>query len=136
MTSLSTGNWTVSPQYQRGLDLLNRRIYFDAHELLEDVWREIKGHDRHFVQGLIQVAVAFHHHSRGNLAGALSLLKRAAANLAPYPSPFGNVQTDSLRAAISAWREALENCGPEPPPLEIRQVSSPLSLSRMLESAD
>ena len=48
-------------------------------------WRAAAPTDRHFFQGLIQVAVALHHHSRGNLAGCKSLLTRAGRNLSGYP---------------------------------------------------
>ncbi|MGB0038926.1 MAG: DUF309 domain-containing protein, partial [Terriglobales bacterium] len=61
----------------RGLDLFNRAHFFDAHEVLEDVWRESahgKPRRRH-LQGLVQLAVAFHHESRNNSVGARSVLE-------------------------------------------------------------
>ena len=65
----------------RGLDLFNRAHFYDAHEVLEDVWRPSpRGRPlRRHLQGLVQLAVALHHESRGNVIGARSVLDRVSA---------------------------------------------------------
>jgi uncharacterized protein len=93
--------------YRRGIRLFNERQFFDAHEVWEDVWRESAGPEKKFLQGLIQVAVAFHHHSTGNFVGARSLLQRARENLAAYPSEFGGIGLTTLLNSVAAWREAI-----------------------------
>ena len=93
--------------YRRGIKLFNERHFFDAHEVWEDVWRESTGPEKKFLQGLIQVAVAFHHHSTGNLVGARSLLERARRNLAEYPGEFGGIQLTALLESTAAWRDAI-----------------------------
>jgi hypothetical protein len=75
--------------YHRGIRLFNAREFYDAHEVWEDVWRESEGMEKRFLQGLIQAAVAFHHHSTGNVDGTCSLLERACKNLAACPEEFG-----------------------------------------------
>jgi predicted metal-dependent hydrolase len=105
-----------SPAYIHGIALFNEGQYFEAHEALEDVWREARDQDRKFLQGLIQVAVALHHHSTGNRIGATSLLARAAANLSAYPESFGGIHLDRLLREVQAWRETLADGGPTPPP--------------------
>ena len=97
-----------------GLDLFNRAHFFDAHEVLEDVWRALprdrpsRRRLRLHIQGLIQVAVAFHHHSTGNHVGALSVLKRAMRNLARAESSFPDLDLDRLRADLEIWRQYLD----------------------------
>jgi predicted metal-dependent hydrolase len=71
------------------------------------VWRDSKAPEKKFLQGLIQVAVAFHHHSTGNFVGARSLLERARKNLLEYPGDFGGIELSALLHSISAWREAI-----------------------------
>lgn len=93
--------------YRRGIRLFNERNFFDAHEVWEDVWRESSAPEKKFLQGLIQVAVAFHHHSTGNFVGARSLLERARKNLAAYPEEFGGIGLESLLSSMAAWREAI-----------------------------
>jgi predicted metal-dependent hydrolase len=67
------------------------------------------------LQGLIQAAVAFHHHSTGNLVGARSLLGRATKNLRTYPEGFGGIQLGPLLAALADWQTALAEARPVPP---------------------
>jgi predicted metal-dependent hydrolase len=109
-----------------GLDLFNHAEFFEAHEALEDVWRAAPMPEKKFLQGLIQVAVALHHHGKGNLVGARSLLKRASRNLSLYPENFGGINLDSLLNSISDWQHALDEGRPVPPPPKIvvgRQAS-------------
>ena len=49
--------------------LFDGRLYFEVHELLEPYWLRAAGRERETLQGLIQVAVGFHHLSNGNGRG-------------------------------------------------------------------
>ncbi|MDM7324494.1 MAG: DUF309 domain-containing protein, partial [Thermus sp.] len=40
--------------------LFQKGRYFEAHEVLEEVWREAHGEKRRFLQGLILLAAALH----------------------------------------------------------------------------
>jgi uncharacterized protein len=102
--------------YCRGLKLFDQGEFFEAHEVLEDVWRAAPQPERLFLQGLIQVAVGLHHHSRGNLVGCRSLLARARRNLAGYPTPYRGLDLASLLLTLDQWRAALES-GDRTPPL-------------------
>jgi uncharacterized protein len=93
--------------YHRGIHLFNAREFYDAHEVWEDVWRESEGMEKNFLQGLIQAAVAFHHHSTGNLAGACSLMERGRKNLAACPEEFGGIHLNELLESLDQWRAAL-----------------------------
>jgi uncharacterized protein len=101
--------------YAHGIALFNKGEYFEAHEALEDVWREMHESHKKFLQGLIQAAVGLHHYSTGNRIGAISVLQRAANNLAAYPETFGGIEVDRLVRELQAWREALIQGGPAPP---------------------
>ncbi len=98
----------------QGIALFNAGKFYEAHEVLEDVWRQMTGEDRRYLQGLIQVAVAFHHYSTGNLAGARSLLARGAAALAGAPDVFLGISMPPLRAALELWQAALAERSPAP----------------------
>ncbi len=106
--------------FKRGLDLFNRAHFFDAHEALEDVWRSLPRDQpsrRHLrlhvlrlhVQGLVQLAVAFHHESTGNHVGARSVLERALRNLNGADNSFPEVDFDRLRAELMPWRKYLDD---------------------------
>lgn len=114
----------TSSTYSRGIELFNHGEFFDAHEVLEDVWRESAGPEKKFLQGLIQVAVALHHHSTGNLRGARSLMDRAARNLEPYPDQFYGIELGHLRIALAAWQEAMAQGEPAPPLPRVKCIES------------
>ena len=101
-------NFLCSPAYRHGLELFNQRNFFDAHEVLEDVWRAASAPEKKFLQGLIQVAVGLHHFSTGNRVGARSLLARANRNLAAYPDEYGGLNLAEVRRAVEQCVTALE----------------------------
>ena len=110
---------TMSPshaEFKTGLDLFNRAHFFDAHEALEDVWRALPRDRplRRHLQGLVQLAVAFHHESTGNRVGARSVLERALRNLNGADSSFPDLDLDRLRADLADWQEHLAGAAPKP----------------------
>jgi len=100
-----------SDGYRQGIRLFNARKFYDAHEVWEDVWRESHGLQKRFLQGLIQAAVAFHHHSTGNFVGAYSLMERAHKNLAACPVDFGGIGLNPLLESLQHWRASLARGG-------------------------
>lgn len=93
----------------QGIGLFNRAHFFDAHEVLEDVWRPLArgGSRRRHLQGLVQLAVAFHHESRDNFIGARSVLDRACRNLAGAEESLPEIDFTRLRAELTAWQRHL-----------------------------
>jgi hypothetical protein len=85
---------TLPPALRQGVEEFNRAYFFEAHETLEELWRETSGPLRPFYQGLIQLAVALYHLSNGNRRGALNLLikvdvevSRGGRLVFPWDSP-------------------------------------------------
>jgi uncharacterized protein len=103
-----------SHQYQQGIRLFNDAKFFDAHEALEDVWRDAPAESKKFLQGLVQVAVAFHHHSTGNRVGLRSVLERAIRNLGEPAGEFGQIHTPDLLQSLHEWRDAIDSNSPMP----------------------
>jgi uncharacterized protein len=103
-----------SDQYLRGIALFNNAEFFDAHEALEDIWRAAPPENKKFLQGMVQVAVAFHHYSTGNRVGMRSVLERAIRNLSEPPGNFGQIQLAALLQSLGQWREALDQNSPFP----------------------
>ena len=99
---------------QHGIELFNAGSFFDAHEVLEDVWRELQGEEKDFLQAVIQASVGLHHYSTGNTVGARSLLARASRKLAEYPGAYCGIAVDQLRLALVAWCASLADEAPPP----------------------
>jgi predicted metal-dependent hydrolase len=96
---------------EHGIELMRAERWFDAHEALEDEWRDAPGPERDFLQGLVHVTVAWHHASRGNRPGAERQLAKAARRLGPYAPAHRGVavaavlgQVDAAAARIDAGR--------------------------------
>ena len=94
--------------YQKGLEAFNSAHFYDAHELWEEAWLETPNPDKKFLQGLIQVAAAFHHYSRANLPGTRNLLQAGLLKLDSFPEVHGGLEIGELREAIREWLAALE----------------------------
>lgn len=84
------------PRLIEGVQLFNHGRFFEAHEVLEGLWRETADASKDFYKGLIQAAVAFHHWSRGNLAGAQTLVRSASHYLKRYPPVYRGVEVGSF----------------------------------------
>lgn len=105
------------PELDDFLRLYAAGRYWDAHEALEAAWRRSDEPRMRFLQGLIQWAVAFEHHRRGNARGARALLERSWSRLRTAPDGYMGLDLAPLRAAqpgLAAAFAAWEAGGPRP----------------------
>lgn len=106
-------------KFQRGVILFNSGEFFKAHEVWEEIWLGAPPDEKLFLQGLIQLAAAFHHYSRGNRAGMQSLVPAALEKLDQFPAAISGINLAALRAASREWLIAPRNhpaCVPVPTP--------------------
>lgn len=109
---------TYDPRYLAGVLFFNRRDFFEAHEVWEDLWGESHDIERRFVQGLIQAAVALYHFGNGNFGGTVKLYRSGRAYMEQAGSPFWGLD-------IAGFWRAMEECcrpvlGTQPPERTIR----------------
>jgi uncharacterized protein len=90
------------PRYLSGIALFNRREFFEAHEVWEDLWHDTAGPERRFFQGLIQAAVAVYHAGNGNVPGATRLFHSGRRYMAAFPTYHLGLDVASF------WREMEE----------------------------
>jgi hypothetical protein len=91
-----------------GLECYARGEFFLAHEHWEVVWLKCEEPEKTFLQALIQITAAFHHLQCKNLIGAASLLRAAMRRLDAFPTTFGGVEVEDIRASLRAWLLALD----------------------------
>ena len=93
--------------FNRGIQLFNAGKFWHAHEAWEQVWRRHHEESRLFIQGLIQMAAAFHLMiEKRRLAGALSNFEKALTRLRLFePSFFDLPVTDYVKAIEQARAE-------------------------------
>jgi hypothetical protein len=88
--------------------LFDAGLYFEVHELLEGHWRRTTDPQRRVIQGLIQIAVAFHHYEDGNLRGARRLLDEGLAKIAAPAAVGMDLDLRDLCASAAAWLDFVE----------------------------
>lgn len=93
--------------FAHGTALFNSRQFFEAHEAWEEIWLHTPPPEKTFLQGLIQITAAFHHHSRNNLRGIKSLLRAGLDKLDAFPPKHHSLHIDHLRDAVREWLAAL-----------------------------
>jgi hypothetical protein len=95
-------------RFARGIAHFNAQKYFEAHEVWEELWLVAAEPEKTFLQGLIQVAAAFHHHARENARGARSLLAAGVAKLQGFPEDHRGIALNDLRTEAKSWLEKIE----------------------------
>ncbi len=94
-------------KFRNGLEEFNGGRFFEAHETWEEIWLPAPEPEKTFLQGIIQVAAAFHHYTQGNRSGAESLLAAGLKKLDRFPGNHRGVSLSALRDAARAWLAAL-----------------------------
>jgi predicted metal-dependent hydrolase len=118
-------------RFELGLTEFNEGKYYDCHETLEQCWQEqgrleaatqqVMDPHREWVQGLIQIAVGYHHLERDNVKGALKLLIRGFARIKKFPLITYPLELGPFEAIVQSTIEELEG------------LSEPLSLQSKVQ---
>jgi uncharacterized protein len=86
---------------REGVALFNAQHFWHAHEAWEKPWLAASGDEKQFLQGLIQLAAAYHHVQRGTVRGALRLFDAALRRLEGFPDAhFGVDRSDVVKSAV------------------------------------
>jgi predicted metal-dependent hydrolase len=102
----------LDAHYLGYFDCFNRRLFYEAHDVLEDLWLEDRhGADGNFYKGLIQLAGAFVHLQKDRLRPAAALFKLAQANLAKYPNIHEQLDVKLVQVLAQNWLQNLERDG-------------------------
>ena len=108
----------IDPHYAGYFHCFNRQLFYEAHDVLEDLWLADKhGANGAFYKGLIQLAGAFVHLQKNRLRPAAALFKLARANLEKYPRLHDQLNLKMVRMLIEHWLGQLESKNFEVNPL-------------------
>jgi len=100
----------MEPELLEFIELFNTKEFFDAHEVLEQLWLRTEGEDKNFYKGLIQCAVALAHLQRGNRKGANKVCSTACAYLDYYDPDYLGFPAESL---VQQMREFFQQETPD-----------------------
>jgi predicted metal-dependent hydrolase len=93
--------------FRLGIVEFNSGRFFEAHEAWEEIWLHSPEPEKTFLQGIIQIAAAFHHHSKGNLRGTRSLLEAGLGRTEHFPDAHRGIDLAALRCEAMRWAAAL-----------------------------
>jgi hypothetical protein len=93
----------------KAVELFNRKLYFECHDLLEDAWAGARGPERDFLQALIHVAVGMYHVAAGNQKGAVSQLEQGVRALQPFRPDREGLDVEILIIGAARCLEKFEN---------------------------
>jgi len=94
----------IFERLREGINKFNSFSFYDCHDILEDVWFDVRGPSRRFYQGLIHLAVGFYHIlERENPKGAISQLTKGLDKLNSFKPDFQGIELSQLLKDV-------ENC--------------------------
>jgi len=105
-----TAEGTLSkPDYEThflaGVRHFNGREFWEAHEAWETIWLVAESDVEQFLQGLIQLAAAYHHVKRGTFRGAVRLFDAALQRLSAFPPVWSGLDRTGAEEAARRHRE-------------------------------
>ena len=126
-TRAGGGRMADHPYYRAFFRCWNEQRYYEAHDVLEQVWLKdpISPDDAQYFKGLIQAAGAFVHlqkqfehpahpkHGK-RLGPAVRLFRLAEKNLAPFGEGRHDLDLVGFREILARYRSAVESNGKNP----------------------
>lgn len=85
--------------FREGIAHFNAGEFWEAHESWETIWLEAESELHRFLQGLIQIAAAYHHARRGTLPGAVRLFDAGLEKLSAFPPRWCGIDRTAVEAA-------------------------------------
>jgi len=119
--------------FLEGIHHFNARRFWEAHEAWETIWLEAESDLDQYLQGLIQLAAAYHHVQRGTYRGAPRLFAAALKRLEAFPlicCGLDRTKVDSAAKRHRHWLEAAAAAPEEPldsseyPKLDVADASA------------
>lgn len=101
----------MKPDYRtyflEGVAHFNAREFWEAHESWETIWLVAESDVEQFLQGMIQLAAAFHHVKRGTHRGAARLFEAALRRLSAFPQRFSGIDRAGAEEVARRWSPSL-----------------------------
>ncbi|MDQ3888818.1 MAG: DUF309 domain-containing protein [Thermoproteota archaeon] len=84
----------------RAVQLFNDERYWEAHEVLENIWKNATGVEREILNGIILVAAAFVHDEKDESNVCISILRRARKKLDQASGNYHGINTNRIADMI------------------------------------
>jgi predicted metal-dependent hydrolase len=113
----------MDARLRQGVNLFNSGRFFESHEILESFYQDTEDAHKPFIEGLIQLAVAFRLFDEfGEIKGPVRMIYQALIRLENYQPAFLQVRVKELSEAMEAWAKAAEATSATPTPQAIPKI--------------
>ncbi len=97
------------PHYLGYFECFNEQSYYEAHDVLEELWLEDRGSaEANFYKGLIQFAGAFVHLQKNRLEPGFRLFLLAENNLSQYENRYQGLNLSDILLIGKEYRNRLQ----------------------------
>jgi hypothetical protein len=87
---------------QQGISYFNDERFWEAHEVLEGVWKKSYEGEKELVQGIILIAAALVHYQKDENSICLSILNRAKDKLSRSSGMYHTIDVDQMRKKLNS----------------------------------
>src|SRR6266513_2331141 len=116
----------TKPDYRthflQGVAHFNAHEFWEAHESWETIWLAAESDVEQFLQGMIQLAAAYHHVKRGTHRGAVRLFEAALRRLAAFPVQWSGIDRAAAEEAARRHRQRIVASEEKIPPGEFPEL--------------
>ncbi len=108
--------------FLQGVAHFNAHEFWDAHESWETIWLVAGSDVEQFLQGLIQLAAAYHHVKRGTYRGAVRLFDASLRRLSAFPLRWSGIDRSMAETVARGHRERIAASSAPVPPDEFPEL--------------
>jgi uncharacterized protein len=102
----------MDARLREGIRLFNAGRFFESHETLEQFYQEAEDANKPFLEGLIELAVAFRLHTDfGEIKGPVRMIYQALIRFENYQSPHLEVRIKDLSESMETWAKEADAGG-------------------------
>jgi predicted metal-dependent hydrolase len=120
-------NFFMDARLREGIRLFNEGRFFESHETLEQFYQETEDAHKPFLEGLIELAVAFRLYTDfGEIKGPVRMIYQALIRFENYPSSHLEIRVKDLSESMEAWAKGMDAAGkavPSIPKIPVQGVS-------------
>jgi predicted metal-dependent hydrolase len=113
----------MDARLREGIRLFNERQFFASHEALESFYRETEAKNKAFLEGLIQLAVAFRIFSEfGEVKGPVRMIYQSLIRFENFSPAYLQIRVKELCQSVESWAKAAEASDKTPTPSDIPKI--------------
>ena len=102
----------MDARLREGIGLFNAGRFFESHEILEQFYQGAEEVNKPFLEGLIELAVAFRLHTDfGEIKGPVRMIYQALIRFENYQTTYLGIRVKDLSEAVETWAKAADAGG-------------------------